>query len=48
MVLNAFKSGIFLIQLTEGTGNLGSLAPVAHFCDHKAFEPTKPKTLTPK
>ena len=32
MVLNAFKSGIFPLQPTQDTGNLGTLPRVAEDC----------------
>ena len=48
MVLNAFKSGIFSLQLTEGTGNLGMLARVLHASDCNVVDPASLKILNSK
>ena len=38
MVLNAFKSGIFPLQRTEGKGNPGMVADIAEVSDREVSD----------
>ena len=47
-VVNAFKSGIFSLQLTTVASNIGVLARIARVSDSQVLDHASPKILNPK